>query len=473
MQDRTSTAIAARHGAMHRLWIRWGVLAGFLCILVAARAQEPPSDSKLTAQTSEGAKVDNGNGAEDWSVHGQLTVVDQYHPSFRSRFSGPNSLDANSSQRETADVTAFLGARLWPGGEIYVNPEIDQGFGLSNTVGVAGYPSGEAYKVGKSDPYLRWNRLFLRQVFALGSAVERVDSAANVLAGQMPVDSAIVTIGKFSVPDLFDANTYAHDARGDFLNWSLIDAGAFDYAADAWGYTDGVSLEVNKSNSTARIGLFALSDVPNSQKIDSSFRQHSFVGEVEQRGNTGGHPGKVKVLGFINRGRMGGYDSAVSEAGGQYTPDTSRVRRYASRGGLSVNVEQELLAGLGVFMRVSENDGTREAYEFTEINRSFAGGIAATAGLWSRPNDTLGVALVRNSLSLPARRYFGAGGIGILIGDGALPNYGAEQIIETYYNARLLPSLTVGADFQRVINPAYNRDRGPVSIFAMRIHWAI
>jgi len=432
-------------------------------------------DSRVAVQPAGAASQSAANGShdvEDWSLHGQATVVNQYHPSFRSRFSGVNSLSASSSERETADVTAYLGARLWPGGEIYVNPEVDQGFGLSNTVGVAGYPSGEAYKVGKSDPYLRWNRLFLRQVFSLGSASRQLDAAANALAGPAPQDSVIVTVGKFSVPDIFDANSYAHDARADFLNWSVIDAGAFDYAADAWGYTDGVSLEVNKGNASARLGLLALSDVPNSQKIDSSFRQYSVVWEGEERHTVGDRAGKLRILAFLNRGRMGRYDEAVSGAAGGGVPDTALVRRYAGRGGMAVNLEQELGAGMGLFMRASANDGTKEAFEFTEINRSLSGGISARATWWSRPADQLGVALALNSLSPPARRYFAAGGTGILIGDGALPHYGSEQIVEVYYNAQLLPTLALGADFQRIVNPAYNQDRGPVSVWAVRLHWS-
>lgn len=454
-----------------------GIACSIAVVLSSMSAPSWSQDSRGAVQPARAASQDaDGSGSrdvEDWSLHGQATVVNQYHPSFRSRFSGVNSLSASSSERETADITAYLGGRPWPGGEIYVNPEIDQGFGLSNTVGVAGYPSGEAYKVGKSDPYLRWNRLFLRQVFSLGSASRQVDAAANALAGPSPEDSVVVTVGKFSVPDIFDGNTYAHDARADFLNWSLIDAGAFDYAADAWGYTDGAAFEMNKGNVSARFGLFALSDVPNSQKLDSSFRQYAVVWEGEERHTVGNHPGKLRILGFLNRGRMGGYDDAVVEAGSGGAPDTALVRRYAGRGGMAINLEQEIRSGIGLFMRGSANDGTKEAFEFTEINRSLSGGLSAKATWWSRPADQLGVAVALNSLSMPARRYFAAGGTGILIGDGALPHYGSEQVVEIYYNAQLLPTLTLGADFQRITNPAYNRDRGPVSVMAVRIHWAI
>src|SRR5437879_6619445 len=114
-----------------------------------------------------------------WGLHGQTTFVTQYHPGFRSAFRGPNSLDPQAQARETWDLTLYGGLRLWRGAELWVNPEIDQGFGLSNTLGVAGFPSGQAYKVGASDRYFRLPRLFLRQTFALGPDVETVGRGAS------------------------------------------------------------------------------------------------------------------------------------------------------------------------------------------------------------------------------------------------------------------------------------------------------
>jgi len=338
-------------------------------------------------------------------------------------------------------------------------------------LGVAGFPSGEAYKVGKSTPYFRLNRVFLRQVFGLGDATTPVESAPNVLGGLEPIDNITLTLGKFSVVDVFDTNRYAHDPRADFLNWSVIDAGAFDYAADAWGYTYGAAVEWTKHWWTVRGGLFALSTVPNSPMLDGSFRQYSLVGELEERHSLFGHPGKVRLLGFINHGRMASYDDAVRLAQPTGTvPDVTPARRVASRSGVAVNLEQELRADLGVFARASVNDGSKEAFEFTEINRSVSGGLSLKGAGWHRPGDTLGIAAVVNSLSGAARRYFAAGGLGILIGDGGLTRYATERIAEAYYSARLDDHLSVTLDFQRIHAPAYNADRGPVSIFGLRLH---
>lgn len=407
---------------------------------------------------------------EDWAVHGQWTTVSQKHNRFRSPYQGQNSLDAQGRSEETTDLTLYAGLRLGPSTELWFNPEIDQGAGLSNTVGLAGFASGEAYKVGSNHPYLRLPRAFVRHVIALGGDSESVEGAANQLAGSRARDNITLTVGKMSVTDIFDTNSYAHDPRADFLNWSLIDAGAFDYAADAWGFTYGAAAEWNQGDRSARAGVYQLSPAPNGKIIKPDFSQYMLVAELEQRYQWSGHPGKVKLLGFANRGGMARYRDAVALGlAQQATPDAAQVRRKAWRPGAAVNVEQEVADGLGLFLRASANDGAKEAYEFTEINRSLSGGMALKGASWGRPDDTLGVAAVVNALSGDARDYFTRGGIGILIGDGGL-DYGSEKIVETYYAAKLCKSASLSLDYQRVNNPAYNRARGPVNLYALRFH---
>jgi len=417
------------------------------------------------------ATVGTAMGDERWSLHGQMTFVDQYHPAFKSAYRGANSLDPGSRGNETFDLTLFAGLRLWDGGEVFANPEIDQGFGLSNTLGVAGYPSGEAYKVGKAVPYFRLQRLFLRQTFDLGGAMEAVADAANQMDGSRSADTLVLTAGKISPTDIFDVNKYAHDPKSDFLNWSLIDAGAFDYAADAWGYSYGVTAEWTQNWWTLRTGLFNLSRVPNTTELERDFSQFELVTELEMRHTLFGQPGTVKLLGFVNRGNFGGYLDAVRLAQATQTvPDTSLVRRYTSRPGLSMNIEQQLGENLGGFARISLNDGSKEADEFTEINRSFAIGLSLKGTDWGRPDDAWGLGAVVNALSKPARVYFAAGGMGILIGDGQLPRYGTENIAETYYSLALRDGVAASLDYQLVVNPAYSRDRGPVSAMGIRLH---
>ena len=408
---------------------------------------------------------------EDWSLHAQSTFVDQYHPAFKSPYHGANSLDPGSRGDETFDATLFAGVRLWDGGEAYINPEIDQGFGLSDTIGVAGFPSGEAYKVGKSAPYFRLQRLFFRQSFDLGGDVEAIEPDANQLGGARTADNLVVTAGKLSVTDIFDTNAYAHDPKKDFLNWSIIDSGAYDYAADSWGYSYGIAGEWTQSWWTLRAGIFDLSRIPNDPALVRGFGQYEFVTEAEERHTLWGADGKLKLLVYFNRGRMGSYDDAINLGlATQAIPSTALVRKPASRAGLAINFEQQLGDKLGAFVRASLDDGSKEADEFTEINRSLAVGLSRKGSDWGRPDDVIGVAGVVNAMSESARNYFAAGGIGILIGDGRLPHYDTENVFETYYSAKITDWLTAGADYQFIANPAYNPDRGPVSVLSARLH---
>jgi len=430
----------------------------------------PPASEKLLAgRPGEGTEP----SPKKWGVFGQFTSVSQYHPLLTAPYSGKNSLSPDSTVSTTNDLTLFAGLRLFEGGELWINPEIDQGFGLSNTVGMAGFPSGEAYKVGENAPYLRLPRLFYRQVINLEGEEQTLEPSANQLGRTQSVNNIILTLGKFSVTDVFDTNTYAHDPRADFFNWSIVESGGFDYAADAWGFTKGVSIEWTQSKSTLRGGFFALSQIPNTTVLDQTFTQHEWLGEFEQRVQFSEHPGKVKLLGFINQGNMGSYRDALQlqQQTSSSTPDTALVRRFSSRPGMAINAEQEVSSVLGIFGRASMNNGSKEADDFTEINKSIVVGLSLKGDHWGRHDDTFGLAAAVNSLSSDAQAYFAAGGMGILIGDGHL-KYGPEKILESYY-AYSVPSfdhLMLTLNFQYVVNPAYNQDRGPVSLFGVRVH---
>ena len=230
------------------------------------------------------AKAGNGGVAplegDNWVIHGQTTFVSQFAPPFHAPYHGQNSLNSNSG-RETWDATLYVGVSPWQGAEIWVNPEIDQGFGLSNTLGLAGFPSAEAYKLGENDPYLRVPRYFIRQTIDFGAATEKVDADINQFAGKQSPDRLVLTVGKFSASDIFDTVKYAHDPRNDFLNWTLVDAGTWDYSADAWGYTYGATAEWYHGPWAVRGGLFDLSIVPNSIELDR-FHEFQINYEVER-----------------------------------------------------------------------------------------------------------------------------------------------------------------------------------------------
>ncbi|HEV7136218.1 MAG TPA: carbohydrate porin [Steroidobacteraceae bacterium] len=408
-----------------------------------------------------------------FAVYGQATYTEQETDGFHAPYAGPNSLSP-AIGRETADATLYLGVRLWRGAELWMNPEADQGFGLDDTLGLAGFSSGEAYKVGRNAPYFRLQRAFVRQTLDLGGDIASVAAGPNQLAMQQSADRLVVTVGKLSVGDIFDVNRYAHDPRADFLNWSVIDAGSFDYAADAWGYTVGGAAEWYAGAWAWRAGLFDLSDVPNSAVLEPGLHEYQVDIEAEHRHQLHGQPGKIDLTVFESRARMALLRDAIAygEATG-LPPDPAPVRRYRKRDGVSLNIEQQLTADIGVFVRLGDAGGNVETYEFTDIDRTASVGVSVSGGPWHRPGDTVAVAGVVNALSRDRRQYLAAGGLGVLVGDGKLPRAGHEDILETYYELAALSAVHVMLDYQWVGNPAYNRDRGPVSIFALRVHVAM
>ncbi len=418
------------------------------------------------SQAAQGAEAP----AEDFAVHGQFTYTEQATSDFNAPYAGPNSLSPNKGA-ETVDASLFLGARMWTGAEIWLNSEIDQGFGLDNTLGAAGFPSAEAYKVGDNQPYLRLPRLFVRQTLNLDEQREPVEPAQIQLGGSQSANRLVLTVGKFSVGDVFDNNQYAHDPRNDFLNWAVVDAGSYDYAADAWAYTVGAALEWYHGAWALRFGLFDLSNVPNSPDLEPGFHEFQYDAEVERSLEVRAQPGKVRITAFDSRGRMGLLNDAVALAASTgEAVDIALVRHYRDRLGASLDIEQQLVPDLGVFARAGKAAGNVEAYEFTDIDRTLSGGMSLTGSRWGRRDDTLGVAGVLNGISADRERYLNAGGLGLLVGDGRLPHPGPEKIVETYYSLSLLHFAHLSFDYQWITNPAYNRDRGPVSVFAVRVH---
>ena len=441
-------------------------------------AQPPPVENP--AQPSEAPPAAKTQPAEapappqGYAVHAQATFTDQGTLGFASPYRGANSLDPAARSRETVDATLFAGVELWRGAEAWITPEIDQGFGLSNTLGVAGFPSGEAYKVGKIEPYVQLQRAFVRQTVDLGGPSLAVDPDQMVLGASHTDNRLVLTAGKFSVGDVFDTNVYAHDPRGDFLNWSLIDAGSFDYAANAWGYTYGLAGEWYQGPWTLRLGLFDMSKDPNGERPDDDFTEFQMIAEGERRFDLFGRPGSIKFTGYDSRARMGDFADAIrlGEATGA-TPNVLDVRRYRGHAGVSFNLQQQVGDDLGLFARGGWADGHQQAYEFTDIDETISAGLSIAGKRWGRADDVIGLAGVANGISKDFQAYLAAGGLGILVGDGRLPHPGTEAIMETYYDWAQSKLLHVTLDYQFVQNPAYNRDRGPVSILALRVHVAM
>jgi high affinity Mn2+ porin len=448
-----------------------------------AFADEQPEPAKETEAKTEKPAGEPAAAAEaekeEWfSIHGQATVVPQGNWKFRSPYVGPATtpyVGANSflpllSYRTTNTDTLYFDVRLWRGTEVIFNPEVSGGRGLSDTTGIAGFPNGEAVRVGAPFPTPYVARLFVRQTIGLDGDVQKVEAAANQLAGVRDIDRITFTIGKLSATDIFDDNRYSHDPRTQFLNWSLMYNGAWDYPANTRGYDYGAAAEINTRYLAVRYGIFGEPTEANGSMIDTHFPKASGqILEFEERYEIGGHPGKLREWGFLNHAHMGNYREALAEM--PVSPDITLTRAYRFKYGFGVNVEQELTPNLGLWMRAGWNDGQSESWAFTEIDATAAIGLNVSGTLWSRPKDAAGLAFVVNGISDAHRDYLAAGGLGFIIGDGRL-NYRPEQIVETYYNWVPKEWLIVSADFQAVENPAYNHDRGPVAIFAIRAHLA-
>jgi len=404
------------------------------------------------------------------NVHFQVTTVTQAHPRFDAAYSGQNSLNPDSEHETTVTSTLYVGAHLWKEAELYVNPEMSGGSGLSKAFGIAGFPNGESFRVGSPEPHIYLARLMLRQTLAVGSETEPVEEEVNQLGGRRPVRRWTVTAGKFGITDIFDDNTYSHEPRTQFLNWADWTPGAWDYPADTRGYTWGTAIEYECEVWAVRFAAAAEPKEANGLELDKTLRNaYSLIGELERKYELGGQKGAARLILFDNRARMGNYRQAIQEARGG-KPDIIATRRPGrSKWGFVVNLEQALGETAGLFFRGSWNDGRNEAWAYAEIERSVTvGGVRKEPLKW-RPRDEAGLAFIVDALSRDHRDYLAAGGLGFMIGDGKL-NYGLEKIAELYYKALLRKGIWLTADYQFVQNPAYNRDRGPVHVFGLRLH---
>lgn len=409
--------------------------------------------------------------SDDWNVHAQTTVLPQGYGPIHSPYASPFSLPGSGQLQATWTTTAFLGARLWDGGEFYFDPELAQGFGLNGTLGLAGFPNGEAQKAGSPFPKIRAQRYYLKQTFGLGGEQEAVDDAPNQLAGKRDIDRVTLIVGRFAVGDFFDGNSYAKDPRADFMNWAMWASAAYDFPADLPGYTRGAVVELNRKDWAIRAGLFQVPAAPNSDVL--TFKTGGTVVEFEERHSIFEQPGKLRVGVFANSGNTANYREVLDLSAASPALDINDIvtanQRTRLKYGFYVNLEQQIVKDVGLFARASWNDGQNQILNFTDVDRGLSGGLSIKGSRWGRPDDTIGIGGAINGLSAAHRDFLAAGGTGLLIGDGRL-NYRTERILEAYYAYSVIKGVTLTADYQLVVNPAYNADRGPVSIVSGRLH---
>ena len=412
---------------------------------------------------------------EELTAKYQVTYNWQRHPSYRAAYSGTNSMNAQAEKMYTFSATAHLGIRPWAGGELYLNPELVQGVPFSGAlVGLGSFTNGEITRAAGSNPSVYRQRLFLRQTWNQGGGSERVESDFNQMAGAVDRNRFVLTVGNFSTLDVFDGNAYAKDPRTQFMNWGNWTYAAFDYAADARGFGWGFAAEWYHEDWVLRFGRMTGPKRPNELPVDFALgRRYGDQVEVEHAHTLFGQPGAIRVLGWRNRAVLASYRDALDLLNANPGGDPQTI--FAARGGekfkygLGVNIEQALSADAGVFLRIMQADGRTETHAFTEVDGSVSLGFLTKGSRWSRPEDTLGLALLRNTLSGDRRRFLEAGGLSYFIGDGGL-RYRPETAFEGFYSVNLYKGLWLTGDYQRIRNPAYNADRGPINVFALRLH---
>jgi high affinity Mn2+ porin len=389
----------------------------------------------------------------------------------------------------------YGGARLWRGAEAHADLLMWQGFGLSQTFGIEGFPDGDAYKAGTEVPNVTFARLFVRQTVGLGGEQEEVPDDALTLAGKQDVSRLTFTLGRFSPLDICDNNTYARDPHTQFMNWAMMANLTWDYGQDTVGYTTGFAVELNQPKWALRYGFFQMPSEKNGFTGDDQFlmwpsrgaygpflRAWAMMAEFERRYTVNGHPGAIRFLAWLDEADFASYGAAtaillanppgpnVGQGSGVTIPPAARAYRY--KYGFGLNWEQEVARNVGMFSRLGWNDGHEETWTFTDADWSASLGVSVKGEAWRRPGDTFGLAGIVSGASRDNQKFLEAGGTDMLDGDGAL-SYSPEKILETYYDFQVWKSLHAALDYQFIGDPAFNRDRGPVSVFGARLHWEL
>ena len=474
--DRDAGSERTRH-RWKRVSVARVVRVAALCAMIGShllKAQSSPMAADASARSI-------GRPAWDWGF--QATTITQTAPSFHDPYEGERSFRNEGSSRAatTLTTTLFTAASLWRGAWVSVQPEFSGGAGVGEGQGIAAFPNLDVVRVPSiaSRPYIA--RAFIQQTFPLGEATESYETPEKPEDKFLPggnryfgngtsANRLIVTFGKVSLPDFFDTNNVFGDAHHRLANWGLGNNGAWDYAADTRGYTWGLTVALEKRSFVIRMGTYAMPAVANGPQFDHHLRQaHGENLELEWTFNPE-TKGVIRALGFVNHARMGNYDEAIAESG-TAVPDITGTRRPQRRKiGWGINAEQGLGKDWSVAVRVGWDDGKTESFAYTEIDRTASLSTSCSGSAWGRPEDRVVVAVVVSGLSSHHRRYLEAGGVGFQVGDGRL-RYGEETIVEADYAAAVNTRTAISLDLQRIGNPGFNRDRGPITVYGLRVHF--
>ena len=449
-------------GASRRASITWSALAtvAWACTLHGqqARARDDEQCRKPTAKL----------------LGAQTTFIGQDLPPFYAAYSGRMSLVSTGDRQLSQSYGVYTGACTVRGLAVYVDAEMIRGSGISHASGLAGVTNGDVLRQGSVDlgdgPYIA--RAFARWTIPFVSTQrDTIIAGIDELPGTVSSRRLEITAGKLAATDIFDLNRYANSTRTQFLDWVLFNDGAWDYAADTRGYSNGIAVAWITPRWSVRAGSFQMPTFANGNQFDNDIANAR--GDNVELTINAPHDAVVRLLAYENHGRMGIYDDAIAiaEATGTIPDIAADDAPGRIKYGFGLNAEVPIAddGDTGLFGRLGWNDGRTESFVFTEVDRHASLGIQAAGRRWHRPDDVVGIAAVADGLSGPHRAYLAAGGYGFLLGDGAL-RYGPETIGEAYYRAQFGPHFAISPDAMFIANPGYNRDRGPATVLTLRVN---
>ena len=448
----------------------------FAALAPAARAQSPAAPAPASDASSNASAVTlfPHSDTTRWWISGQTNIVFQWHSTFPAAYSGTNSFGPKAQSATSKVFSLYTGFELTHDTEVFLDVESAGGHGLSEAFGLAGFTNLEVVRnpaLGLT-PYLA--RLMVRQIIPLSHQRVSADRDFLGLATSLPVRRLEFRVGKFGLVDFLDNNSGGSDSHLQFLNWTVDDDGAYDYAANTRGYTDGALVEYDDHRWSVRFLEAMMPKVANGLNLDADLaRSRSENLEIEFGGGFLHHrEGAVRVLGYVNTADMGNYREAIEQynAGEVKVPNIIATRREGrNRYGFELNLEQDLTAHFGVFSRLGWSDGRNESFAYTEDDRTAEFGDYFRGDWWHRASDRAGTVFVINGIVGDHRVYLADGGLGFLLGDGAL-TYGQEKIFEGYYTLHMWRGLFASLDAQHINNPGYNMARGPLWVPGLRLH---
>jgi hypothetical protein len=460
------------------------LLLSIICTLISAYAFAQRAGSgadQIATFTSpiDGVPTEGNLWGLPVNLHGQSTYINQRYNNFNSAYSGQNSLSAINSMSYTWSGTLFFGARLAPNTDVYFNPEVISGAPFSGLVGLGGFTNGEGSKATSAQAKFYSARAFVRHTINQEGDKVLLENEANQITQTVSSNRVVITGGQFSTLDIFDDSRYAKDPRIQFMNWGNMTYLAYDYAADARGYSWGLAGEWYLDHWVMRASRMLAPKNPNGRDLNwQIFNAYGDQAEIERQHHIGKLPGKVSVLAYRNKMILARFQDATNYVlanNAQGTQAINNVRNnYQYKTGVGIHGEQALTHDLGIYGRAFTSDGNTETMSFTEADNSISIGMGMNGTSWSRPKDSIGISVMQNGLSNNRKNYLQAGGVSYFIGDYAGPgktiSYRPERIAELYYNAAVVKNVLAGLNFQHITNPAYNSARGPVNILSFRIH---